>query len=144
MSRYTSKVTRVEYAGRVLYSGEDKTQSLAEFWSISRQYSTEAAEVVDAVAPVIRAFGNAGGNFPLSVCVDCRDEAEAFGTALEWVDWTDQHNTGELVITAGDKAFGWKAGVSGLEVRQTLTPGKVRVTLSFSFVLGARLNLEGE
>ena len=141
MSRIKSKVTEVEYAGRVIYSGRNEAQSLSEFWTLSRQYSTEAAEVIDAVAPKIRAFGNASGDFPLSVCVDYDSEEDAFAAAIEWADWADQHNTGELVIRTGGKVFGWKAGVSGLNVSQSITPSWVRVTLAFSFLLGERISL---
>lgn len=139
MSRYTSKVTEVEYAGRVIYSGQEG-QSLTEFWNISRQYSTEAAEVIDASAPRIRAFGNASGDFPLSVCVDYASEVAAFAAAIEWADWADQHNTGDLIVRTGGKVFGWKAGVSSLDIGQSITPGRVRVTLAFSFLLGERIS----
>lgn len=140
MARFRSKEISIYYAGSKLYDGYDETQSLAELPSISRQYSTSAEQIVDAEAPIIRAYGNAAGGMSVSVLLDFQNEYTAFRHQMAWTNFADSHQTGQLYIDYGNREeHGWEAGLESFEVETVYVPGAVRLNLRFSFILGAKI-----
>lgn len=139
MARFRSKNTTIRYAGRVIYDGSDAGQSLVSLPALSRQYTTTAEEIVDAATPTIRAYGNAGGAFPVAVIIEYPTEEAAFEAELGWADFTDTNQTGELEVTIGGITRRWAAGLDSLEVEQQFAADTVRLVLRFGFILGEKV-----
>jgi hypothetical protein len=139
MARFRSETTTIAYAGRVIYDGSAAGQSLVSLPSISRQYTTTAEEIVDAATPTIRAYGNAGGAFPVAVIIEYPSEEAAFDAELGWADFTDANQTGELSVDVGSITRRWRAGVDSLEVEQQFSADTVRLVLRFGFILGEKI-----
>lgn len=143
MARIKTKQTVAEYAGRIIYDDSSPLQSLSDQWRISRNYSTEATAIIDRAAPEIRAYGNANGSFPLAVNIAYDSEEEAFQNALDWAAFADANQTGILKFKVGDTAQAWKAGLESFEVTPEYSPFYgVRLTLTFSFILGEEAQID--
>lgn len=136
MARMLSSGISAWYAGEQILS-EDMCLA-NDIVGLSRQFTTSAEQVVDASAPVIRAYGNAQGAFELAVLVDCVNKPEAMAELLLRTRFAEEHQTGVLELRVGGEVCRWQAGVSGVDAQMSFPPtGKVRVMFSYSFVLGA-------
>jgi hypothetical protein len=112
---------------------------------LSRQFTTNASQVLDAAAPVIRDYGNAQGAFELGVLEDYPNKAAAMKELLSRTSFAEAHPTGilELRVGAGEEmtVSKWRAGLSGVDAQLSIPPnGKVRLTFTYSFVLGEAIS----
>lgn len=143
MARARSKSITVTYGGSIIYDGSSPAQSLAERFTLSRNYTTTAEPIVDADVPVLRAYGNASGSFPLTVHIDYGSEEDAFSAMMAWAAFADENQTGVLTVSVGalpdDIVVRWDAGLEGLEIRTALFGSSVRLSLAFSFILGRKI-----
>lgn len=138
MARIKAKNTTVRYNREYVYNPTSKNSSLVELPALARSYTTQAEPIVDAATPELRAYGNASGTVTLSVVHDYPSEDEAFAESLRLAAFYDSNPTGELLMQVGSTAFIWQAGVESVELRPELMPGSVRLTVTVSFVLGAK------
>lgn len=106
----------------------------------SRSYSTTAEDVVDAATPVIRAYGNAQGSMNFDVCVDFESEGEAVAEAMQRMQHLDEHQTGDFTLTVGESVQRYAAGIQSADWSISYTVDTVRLTFSYSFILGASAN----
>lgn len=139
MARFRSKLTTIKYAGRVIYDGADDGQSLVSIPALSRQYTTTAEAIVDAATPTIRAYGNAGGAFPVAVIVEYHSEEAAFEAELGWADFADENQTGQLEVTVNGLTRSWEGGCESLQIEQQFSADSVRLVLSFGLIIGKKI-----
>lgn len=141
MARMLASGITAEYAGaQILSESEYLAEDVVE---LSRSFTTTAEAVIEAAAPVIRAHGNAQGEYTLGVQVDFADKPSAMAALLERVQFAEAHQTGELRLTVGSTVCAWMAGLSGVQGALSLTPGnKMRMTVQYAFVLGAEVPTE--
>lgn len=138
MARIKAKNTTVRYNREWVYNPARTNSSLVELPALARSYTTQAEPIVDAANPELRAYGNASGTVTLSVVHDYTSEDEAFEETLRLAAFYDANPTGELLMQVGGASIMWQAGVESVELRPELMPGSVRLTVTVSFVLGAK------
>lgn len=138
MARMQSMGISVTYAGEEILT--EKQYLANDQIGLRRSFTTTAEPLVDASAPVVRAYGNAQGEYELSVQEDFGTKAEAMSALLERTNFAEAHQTGELCVTVGGVASRWQAGVQGVDCTLGVSPGgKMRLVVSYSFILGAKL-----
>ena len=137
--RIKSNVITIEYADEVLLqpgghiNGQD--------YGGSRNFTTTAEDVIDADSPVIRAYGNAQGNMNFDICVDFGSEDEAITEAMTRMHHLETHQSGVFKLKVGDTVNAWQAGIQSTDWRISYTVDSVRLTFSYSFILGATANI---
>lgn len=138
MARMQSMGISVTYAGAEILN---ERQYLAnDQIGLRRSFTTTAETLVDASAPVVRAYGNAEGEYELSVQEDYGTKAEAMRALLERTSFAEAHQTGELSVSVGGVACRWQAGVREVDGTLSVSPGgKMRLVVSYAFILGAEL-----
>lgn len=132
--RIKSKIITIEYAGQALLAPGEHISG--QDYGGSRSFSTTAEDILNADTPTVRAYGNAQGSKTFDVCLDFSTEDEAIAEALTRLDFLEAHQTGTLTLTVGTVSRSWQAGVQSADWRISYTPDSVRLTLSYSFVLG--------
>ena len=142
--RLKSKIIRINYADRDILSPGGHLA--AENYGGSRAFTTTAESLLEAASPAVRAYGNAQGSMSVPICQDFASEPEALEAAFAAEEHAEAHQEGVLSFTVGDKTRKWSAGVTGfnwsINYAWTSTPnsrGCVRLTLSYEFILGAKL-----
>ena len=130
--RFRSELTEVLYAGKVIlgigqHFGQDEL-------SRTREYTTQAVQILGADAPVLDSYGNATGQMGFSVVLDFETPEEALAEAMVRQGHTDAHQTGELTVRVGDEVQTWAAGIQRLETRVSFPGRGVRLVCSYSFV----------
>ena len=130
--RFRSDLTEISYAGAVVlgvgqYFGQDEL-------SRSREYTTQAVQILGADAPLLDSYGNATGRMEFSVVQDFLTPEEAMAEAMARQAHTDAHQTGELVVRVGGAEQTWMAGVQRMEARVSFPGRGVRLTCSYAFV----------
>lgn len=142
--RLKSNIIRVNYAGRdILAPGG---YLAAESYGGSRAFTTTAESLLEAASPAVRSYGNAQGNMSVPICQDFPSEPEALEAAFAAEDYVERHQEGVLSVTIGDKTRKWNAGITSFNWSINYawsstenSKGCVRLTLSYEFVLGAKL-----
>lgn len=136
--RIKSNVITIEYAGEVLLQpgGHINGQS----YGGSRNFTTTAEDVVDAENPIIRSYGNAQGGMNFDVCIDFEDEGEAVAEAMQRVKHLEEHQTGVFSLTVGASQQRYEAGITSADWAISYMVDTVRLTISYSFTLGKKLN----
>lgn len=136
--REKSKQLTVTYAGRVLVAPGDYLSEDVTAFGLS--FTTQAEGVLDASRKVLAAYGNAEGSHVLSTVTDLPTMEAAYEALLEFADFAESNQVGTLTVQVGGVSRSWKAGLSGLETQMQSTIGnKVRLSVRWPFVLGARL-----
>lgn len=137
--RIKSNVITIEYAGEVLLqpgghlNGQD--------YGGSRSFTSTAEDVVDAENPVIRSYGNAQGSMNFDVCIDFGSEDEAITEAMTRMHHLETHQSGVFNLKVGDTVNAWQAGIQSADWSISYTVDTVRLTFSYSFILGASANI---
>lgn len=137
--RIKSNVITIEYAGEVLLqpgghlNGQD--------YGGSRSFTSTAEDVVDAENPVIRAYGNAQGSMNFDVCIDFGSEDEAITEAMTRMHHLETNQSGIFKLKVGDTVNAWQAGIQSADWSISYTVDTVRLTFSYSFILGASANI---
>ena len=138
MTRVKPQNTTVRYNREYVYNPARRNSSLVELPALARSYTTQAEPIVDSENPALRSYGNASGSIALSVVHDYTSEDEAFAETLRLAAFYDANPTGELLMQVENTSLVWKAGVESVEFRPELMPGSVRLTVTVSFILGAK------
>jgi hypothetical protein len=137
--RLKSNIIKITYDGAVLL--EPGMHIDGSQYGFSRSFTTSADDVLDAVSPEIRAFGNAHGEMPMAIAVDFDNEESAFSESLDRVAFMEDHQTGILEITIGKKKYAWHSGISNVSTSLSYMPESVRLIVNYTFTLGASANL---
>lgn len=142
MSRLTSKIITVTYAGRDILTPGGRLN--AESYGGSRSFTTTTEPLLNASAVEVREYGNVQGSMTLPICIDCASEPEAIMKAMDAVAHAEQHAVGTLSFKVGEMENKWQAGIQSLEWScQYVGYGdssRVRLTLTYSFTLGKQLS----
>lgn len=137
--RIKSNVTTIEYAGEVLLQPGGHLNG--QNYGGSRNFTTTAEDVVDAASPVIRSYGNAQGSMNFDVCIDFGSEDEAITEAMTRTHHLETHQSGVFKLKVGATVNAWQAGIQSSDWSISYTVDTVRLTFSYSFVLGATANI---
>ena len=135
--RIRSNIIRVTYAGQDIF--EPGQHLSATEYGFSRSFSTTAEPIIGAEAQTMRAYGNAQGSLNLPVSVDYASEPEAMAAALLRADHAEHNQTGVLTMSVDDKTRSWNAGIQSIECRLSYVANAVRLTVTYSFALGAEI-----
>ena len=137
--RIKSYIISASYAERVILSPGQYFSG--ESYVLNRSFTTTSESIIGAAAPEIHSYGNASGEFSISVEQDFNDEDVAVATALEMIDFLEANQQGNLAFAVGSSARTWKAGVQRIDSKiQYIGHGvssRVRLTLTYNFILGA-------
>jgi hypothetical protein len=136
--RIKSNIITIEYAGAMILQPGGHING--QEYGGSRSYSTTAEDVVDAATPTIRAYGNAQGSMNFDVCVDFESEGEAVAEAMQRMQHLDKNQTGDFTLTVGESVQRYAAGIQSADWTISYTVDTVRLTFSYSFILGASAN----
>lgn len=134
MSRFRSKETIINYAGRDLLTPGGTFAESGTLFNLERQYTTQAVQAVGAEAPVLDNFGNSQGSQTFSITEDYQTVEGALMRAEELQRFCDEHPLGILLYQAGDRQFFWEAGISSFTAAMTCPPRLVRMTFTYTFL----------
>lgn len=130
--RFKSKRTEIRYAGAVVL-GIGQRFGQDEF-VCSREYTTQAVQLLGAEAPVLDSYGNAQGSTDVSVAMDFDTPEDALAEAMRRQAHVDKNQTGELELRVGDAVQVWNAGVVRFESRVVFPGNGVRLLCNYSFI----------